>query len=72
MKCHKKRFETKALAKKFKKEYNKTHSEIKLTNAYYCDGCIGYHLTSMDVEASRRLTRFKNKTNDGENRNNSL
>lgn len=64
MKCHKKRFETKALAKKWKKEYNKTHSEIKLTNAYYCDGCIGYHLTSMDVEASRRLTRFKNKTNE--------
>lgn len=59
-KCFKKCFETKADAKKYLKEKNKT-IHMGFTNVYFCDQCKSYHLTTMKKEQSRNLGRFLKK-----------
>lgn len=56
MGCGKKSYPTKTIAKQAKKKLNKKYKE-KATNEYYCDICSGYHLTTMDKQESREMTR---------------
>lgn len=51
----------KSKAKAAKRRINKTASLDPVTNIYWCDDCSGYHLTSMDKQSSRNLTRKLNK-----------
>jgi hypothetical protein len=60
--CSKKCFQTKKEAKRFLKEANKKKLLAKeLTNAYWCDGCMAFHVTSQDKESSREYTRKLNQ-----------
>lgn len=51
----------KSKAKEAKRRINKTPGFDPITNIYWCDDCSGYHLTSMNKQQSRNLTRNLNK-----------
>lgn len=63
MRCKKKIYRDKKEARKARKRLNRNKvTKRKITNIYYCSECDSYHLTSMDKEHSRSITR-KEKDN---------
>lgn len=58
-KCGKMIFPSKAEAKKFMKEANKI-DKIGFTNAYWCEACSAWHLTTQPKKRSRFFTRKLN------------
>jgi hypothetical protein len=48
-------------AKAAKRIINKSPDLDPITNIYWCDDCSGYHLTTMNKDRSRKLTRKLNK-----------
>jgi hypothetical protein len=64
-KCTKFRYKTRKAAKKEMKLINQNNRfhrfEHKLTEPYWCDMCMCFHLTSLAKQRSRDLTRKKKK-----------
>lgn len=60
MSCGKKNYPSRKKAKAARKRLNNKYPDQKLTNIYYCDECVSYHLTSMKKKKSRFLTRRNN------------
>lgn len=61
MSCGKKGYITRSEAKKNKKRLVKLGHTI--TNIYYCEDCSYYHLTSMNKQQSRNITKKVKKEN---------
>lgn len=60
MTCGKKRYRTRKEAKKALKDINHTNAlDKKLTDVYYCNDCIGFHITSMKKKKSRQYRKIK-------------
>jgi hypothetical protein len=60
----KQRYIEKSDAKAAKRQINKSYSDKKITNIYWCEDCSAYHLTSMPKKKSRKITRLNNKKCD--------
>ena len=56
--CHKKQFNSKKIAKKFLKLFNKEYG-LGLTDVYYCVKCSSWHHTSLPKETNREYNHIK-------------
>lgn len=59
--CKKVPYDSRAMAKTAIKQLNRQFANGGLKDAYFCDKCDAWHITSMEKKKSRALTARRNK-----------